>query len=230
MVAIGYSRVKIQKEASIMKKIRNKKRRYLRSRITQRLIVDTAEQVFLEKGYNKTTITEISKQAGVGYGTVYSHFQGKDDLLTKVIDRAMEDFMNILNDPQSIETINDLQKVFEQRIYATLQIAVEQQEIFKVFQKALGQSDLVFDHWNEILNQFITRVENDLYRSREKNIVTSNINLYFSTKALILTLESFLWEIVHEKESDLDTLTLTLTNLFIQGLCSSESLPSLTPK
>ncbi len=213
-----------------MKKIRNKKRRYLRSRITQRLIVDTAEQVFLEKGYNKTTITEISKQAGVGYGTVYSHFQGKDDLLTKVIDRAMEDFMNILNDPQSIETINDLQKVFEQRIYATLQIAVEQQEIFKVFQKALGQSDLVFDHWNEILNQFITRVENDLYRSREKNIVTSNINLYFSTKALILTLESFLWEIVHEKESDLDTLTLTLTNLFIQGLCSSESLPSLTPK
>ena len=213
-----------------MKKIRNKKRRYLRSRITQRLIVDTAEQVFLEKGYNKTTITEISKQAGVGYGTVYSHFQGKDDLLTKVIDRAMEDFMNILNDPQSIETINDLQKVFEQRIYATLQIAVEQREIFKVFQKALGQSDLVFDHWNEILNQFITRVENDLYRSREKNIVTSNIDLYFSTKALILTLESFLWEIVHEKESDLDILTLTLTNLFIQGLCSSESLSSLTPK
>ena len=60
-----------------------KKRPYLRSRITQRLIIETSEKVFLEYGYNKATITRISQQANVGYGTVYSHFRGKDDLLNK---------------------------------------------------------------------------------------------------------------------------------------------------
>jgi len=48
--------------------------RYLRSRITRKLILDTALDVFLTEGYAKTTIAKISQQAKVGYGTVYSHF------------------------------------------------------------------------------------------------------------------------------------------------------------
>ncbi len=206
-----------------MQKSRNKKRRYLRSRITQRLIIETAEKVFLDKGYNKTTITQISKQANVGYGTVYSHFQGKDDLLNKVIDRAMENFITILDDIRPIHNIDDLYLTFENRIYATLQIAAEQRAIFKVLQQALGQSEVVFTHWNNILTHFITRITNDLLVSKEKGLVNKYMDLYVSSKALILTLESFLWEIVHEKESDLKIITKTLTDLFIQGLCSPES-------
>ena len=47
-------------------------RRYLRSRITRNLILDTAQTVFISEGYAKTTIARISEMANVGYGTVYS--------------------------------------------------------------------------------------------------------------------------------------------------------------
>lgn len=205
-----------------MKQTGNRKRRYLRSRITRKLIIDTAEKVFMEKGYNKTTITQISKQANVGYGTVYSHFQGKDDLLNNVIDRAMESFFNILNDINEITNVEDLYLIFENKIFATFRIAADNRSVFKVLQQALGQSETVFNHWDNTINGFINRINNDLITAREKGIVNKNLDLYLSAKSVILTLESFLWEIVHDKESDLQHLTETLTNLFIQGLCSHE--------
>lgn len=202
-----------------------KKRPYLRSRITQRLIIETSEKVFLEYGYNKATITRISQQANVGYGTVYSHFRGKDDLLNKVIDRAMENFNRLLNIDRDINNLEDLKVTFRDKIHATLVMADAQRPLFKVLQKALGQSDAVFEHWDSIIDRFIDRINKDLEAGREIGLVSHSLNLQLSAKAIILMLESFLWEIVHNRESDLNLLTDTLTELFIQGLCEREKSP-----
>ena len=44
-----------------------------------------ARQRFLHYGFKKTTIDEIAQDAGVGKGTVYLHFAGKDALLLTLI-------------------------------------------------------------------------------------------------------------------------------------------------
>ena len=61
---------------------------------TQLLILETARALFGQKGFEKTTIREIAAQAGIGLGTMFNHFKGKDSLLAAAlyddIERNME--------------------------------------------------------------------------------------------------------------------------------------------
>jgi AcrR family transcriptional regulator len=43
-------------------------------------IIETASQLFYERGYNLTGINEIIKEAGIAKATLYNHFKSKDDI------------------------------------------------------------------------------------------------------------------------------------------------------
>jgi len=51
---------------------------------TQKLIVDSARDLFLEQGYGNTTIEAISVRAGVAVSTVYSVFGSKRGILRAI--------------------------------------------------------------------------------------------------------------------------------------------------
>jgi AcrR family transcriptional regulator len=48
------------------------------------LILEAAQQLFLHYGYKKTTIDDIAQEAGIGKGTVYLYFDGKEDILLTI--------------------------------------------------------------------------------------------------------------------------------------------------
>lgn len=51
---------------------------------TRRHLMQTALQVFAEKGPDQATLKEISAQAGVTHGAMYWHFRNKEDLLAQL--------------------------------------------------------------------------------------------------------------------------------------------------
>lgn len=53
---------------------------------TRARIIDSAKSLFAEQGYQKTTILDISKQAGLSEAALYEYFQGKEDLLLTIPD------------------------------------------------------------------------------------------------------------------------------------------------
>ena len=52
---------------------------------TRQAILGAARQRFLHYGYRKTTIDEIASDAGVGKGTVYLYFGGKEEILLTLV-------------------------------------------------------------------------------------------------------------------------------------------------
>ena len=66
----------------------SKRPRDLSAESTQRAIVETAARLFLEKGYNATSITRIAREAGVAVQTIYNSVGAKRDLLSRVLDFA----------------------------------------------------------------------------------------------------------------------------------------------
>jgi AcrR family transcriptional regulator len=50
----------------------------------RRAILEAARNRFLHYGYKKTTIDEIAADAGIGKGSVYLHFQGKEEILLTI--------------------------------------------------------------------------------------------------------------------------------------------------
>jgi AcrR family transcriptional regulator len=68
-------------------------------------ILDAAAELILRWGYDKTTIADIARQAGVGKGTIYLHWRTRADLFRGLIMReqlavALDSKQRISADPQ----------------------------------------------------------------------------------------------------------------------------------
>jgi AcrR family transcriptional regulator len=68
-------------------------------------ILDAAAELMLRWGYNKTTVDDIARQAGVAKGTIYLHWKTREDLFTALMKREYirlaEDIQRrIANDPE----------------------------------------------------------------------------------------------------------------------------------
>jgi AcrR family transcriptional regulator len=56
-------------------------------------LLDAAERVFGEKGFHDATLNEIAELAEYSVGSVYSFFEGKEDLFSQVFVRRGDEFM-----------------------------------------------------------------------------------------------------------------------------------------
>lgn len=50
-------------------------------------ILDVAETLFNEQGYDKTSTNDILKKVGIARGTLYYHFESKEAIMDAIIDR-----------------------------------------------------------------------------------------------------------------------------------------------
>ena len=65
---------------------------------TRERILDAAEQVFADCGYEGTTLREIAALVGIREPSLYGHFASKDAIYEAVIDRALLPFSDVLMD------------------------------------------------------------------------------------------------------------------------------------
>lgn len=65
-----------------------KTRKQFAAEETQRVIVEAASRLFLERGYHATSIGRIASEAGVAVQTIYNAVGSKRDLLSRVLDVA----------------------------------------------------------------------------------------------------------------------------------------------
>ena len=53
-------------------------------------ILNAAEEVFTEKGFDQARMDDIAGQTGLSKGTLYLYFKSKDDLIIAILDRLFE--------------------------------------------------------------------------------------------------------------------------------------------
>ena len=53
-------------------------------------IFDASVHLFLEKGFNETTLREIAEAAGIGKSTLYDYFKSKDEILVSYFENEIQ--------------------------------------------------------------------------------------------------------------------------------------------
>ena len=64
-------------------------------------IVEAADRLFYEQGYNATSFSDIAQAAAIPRGNFYYYFKTKDEILENVIHCRMDDVAGMLDDLQS---------------------------------------------------------------------------------------------------------------------------------
>lgn len=63
---------------------------------TRETIVAAADRLFPRFGYQKTTVDDIAREAGIGKGTIYLHFKSKEEVAFACLDRMKDRLMDSL--------------------------------------------------------------------------------------------------------------------------------------
>jgi TetR/AcrR family fatty acid metabolism transcriptional regulator len=113
----------------------------------QELIIRAAIKLFARKGFARTTISDIAREAGIAKGTVYDYFDTKDNIIQNsfffFIKELEFDFESILLSP--VPAIEKLRQVFS-AFSRTMQIEANQQLL-----------ELMFDFWAESVKSTETK-------------------------------------------------------------------------
>ena len=88
-------------------------------------ILDAAERLLRHYGYGKTTVADIAREAGVGVGSVYLDFAGKDaivgELSTRRYGRLLAEMEAIARD-DALSHSQRLRRLFEHRLRGFMEL------------------------------------------------------------------------------------------------------------
>lgn len=132
----------------------------------QQKIVETAIQMFADKGYASTSTAEIAKAAGVAEGTIFRHFGSKENLLLSVILPFLLNSVPVIADEFIQEVLtqpfNSFESFITTLIKNRLEFVRENKQIFKILIVELLNRDELRDQlvafFQQAPYQHITRI------------------------------------------------------------------------
>jgi AcrR family transcriptional regulator len=71
------------------------KARQVRNDLYRQHILDAAEQVFAQRGFDSAKLQDISALAGVSMGTIYAVFPGKEELVRAILDARGQELLQV---------------------------------------------------------------------------------------------------------------------------------------
>lgn len=77
----------------------------------RKVFLNTALEIFLEKGYEKTTIQDIIDKINVSKGSFYHYFQSKEDIIIQIAEEYVKDFSPIFNEIPFVDSLTPLEKL-----------------------------------------------------------------------------------------------------------------------
>ena len=102
---------------------------------TGQLILKVAKRLFLEKGYNKTTMRDIAMSADAASGTIFIHFPDKASLLAATFHKDIEDVHRRAY--ETLPTEGTLTEILAHPIKATYSHFAETPELSKTWIKEI---------------------------------------------------------------------------------------------
>lgn len=78
---------------------------------TVKLILDTAERLFTEKGFERTSLQDIMNATKLSKGAIYHHFVSKDDIFIKICDNNGKHTAALLTKIRDDKSINGKEKL-----------------------------------------------------------------------------------------------------------------------
>lgn len=119
---------------------------------TVNLILDVAYRIFMEKGYEYTSIQDIiDNLGGLSKGAIYHHFKSKEDILVAVTDRMTAEsnkMLQVIRDRRDLSGKEKLKAIFKESICRPVQ-----DEIFTVAPNFSNNPKLLFSLLHDTVDE-----------------------------------------------------------------------------
>ena len=102
---------------------------------TKRKIFETSMKLFAEKGYDATSIEEITAHVGVAKGTLYYHFTSKEEIFYFLVEEGIKLMQNSI-DIKTAKHTNYIDKI-KAIVLIQIKVIVKYESLIKSIIKSL---------------------------------------------------------------------------------------------
>jgi AcrR family transcriptional regulator len=140
-------------------------------------IIQTAEKLFAEKGYEATTVRDIAEAAGINLAMISYYFGSKEKLLEALFDQRMQATTIRIREIGAMETLDPWQKL-EILIDEYINRAMFRQEFYKVMicEQVINKNTQVLHNLKCIKLEYANLIGGIIAEGQKKKMFGKNID------------------------------------------------------
>jgi len=157
-------------------------------------IVNAAERLFLEHGFDGVSMDDLAESAGVARRTLYNQFTGKEEILREVLNRLSGQIADAL--PPGIETQGDIDTVLRlvARALLALQTSTQFVGLVRMVVADSRQFPWIATAFASVLDPYLNRFASYLSQQTSSNILDCPHPVLAAHQFLALLNEPILWQ------------------------------------
>lgn len=183
---------------------------------TKRKIFETSMKLFAAKGYDATSIEEITATVGVAKGTLYYHFSSKEEIFNFLVEEGVK----LLKNSISIKTSkldNSIDKI-RAIVLIQLKVLVKYEDFMSIVLSQIWGIDNKSKICKKYIFEYITMIEEIVREGVEKNeLQESNPNI-IASGIFGYTCAILIYKMRIEKQIEIDKVYHEIDNAFIKKL------------
>jgi len=150
-------------------------------------IIQAAIEVFREKGFEKTKVSDIVKAAGIAQGTFYLYFPSRLSVMPAIAKVMVEKIIAAIKEGISIQ--EPFAKQLEKVVDIVFSLTEDYRDVFALIYAGITQTEHMKE-WENIYAPYYEWMNDFLYKGQQQGIIRPSLNTTRSSKLIIGLVES----------------------------------------
>ena len=183
---------------------------------TKRKIFETSMKLFAEKGYDATSIEEITATVGVAKGTLYYHFSSKEEIFNFLIEEGIKLLQNSV-DIKTAKHNNYIDKI-KAIILIQIKIVAKYEDIITIILSQFWGNEARNKKCQEHVYDYIGQIEKIVQQGIEKGEIKKGDTRAIASEIYGLKCSTLVYKKREEEQMDVMKLYQEYENTIVNGL------------
>lgn len=183
---------------------------------TKNLIFESAIKIFSESGYRGATMDDIAANAGLAKGTLYYHFEGKEEIFNFIVEEGLKILQNQVMEVQEIN-IGPIEKLVRIcKIQLTFLYGYI--DFFKLVMSQLWGNESRQDELRQKIRMYIKEIEINIKNAIENGEIEKGDTELIAFQFFGSLCSSAIYESIHIEKISLDNIIDSTINFTLKGI------------
>ena len=183
---------------------------------TKRKIFETSMKLFAEKGYDATSVEDITEAVGVAKGTLYYHFSSKEEIFNFLVEEGIKLLQNSI-DIKTAKFPNYIDKL-KAIVLIQIKIVVKYEDLITILLSQFWGNEARNQKCKQHIFEYINKIEKIVQEGMSYGQIKKGNAQVVASEIYGLICSSLVYKIRSEEELNIMKLYKEFENTVIEGL------------
>ena len=183
---------------------------------TKRKIFETSMKLFAEKGYDATSIEDITATVGVAKGTLYYHFTSKEEIFDFLVEEGIKLLQNSV-DIKTAKYTNYLDKI-KAIVLIQIKIVNKYEDVINIILSQLWGKEKRNKKCQELVFNYINQIEAIVKEGIKKKQIKEGDSKAIASEIYGLICSTLVYKMREKERFDIMKLYRQFENTIVKGL------------